>query len=137
MFLGMSMRKIQIWFQNRRTKEKTKIDCDVLSLIGDVNKRDSITGNTPLFVAAAAGDNIVSQLILNGADSNITNNEGISPLYIAVLNEHSNIVDILLSRKNKCNPNLKDFKYGQTPLHVASMVNLTSYNFITKFTERS
>ena len=58
-FLGMNPRKIQVWFQNRRTKLKSQKaegqSLDTIAQMEDVNKLDPTTGNSLLYVAAAAG----------------------------------------------------------------------------------
>ena len=76
-----------------------------------------------MFVVSASGNLAdMNHLLLRGAEINQTNKEGLTPLYIAVLNGHDQVVDGLLSKKYSCNPNIPDFKYHQTPLHLAALV---------------
>jgi hypothetical protein len=137
---GMSARKVQVWFQNRRTKAKQSPDMDPTSSfaeIQDVNFQDSQTGNSFLYIAAAAGNRAlllseiysreigseaVVQLLARGSDSNLANANNITPLYIAVLNGQSKSVDTLLTKRFNCNPNVADKIFGQTPLHIAALV---------------
>ena len=59
----------------------------------------------------------VSSLLKHKADPNIVNDEGISPLHIAVLKGNVQIVKLLL--ENNANPNLQSERLKQTPLHFA------------------
>lgn len=80
-------------------------------------------GNTLLHFAAALGcKDIVSHLLVRGSDINGKNHEGATPLYLAVMNGHHTVVDILLSKKYECDLKLCDGKFQQSPLHVASLV---------------
>lgn len=57
----------------------------LLSLGRDVNMKDSYTGITPLYAAVRFGRvKMASYLISQGADVNIVNNVGVTPLYEAV-----------------------------------------------------
>lgn len=62
--LGMSPRKIQIWFQNRRTKAKQKnpkdddADLDINEPVKD--------GNTYLAIACSQGHALVSKILAKG-----------------------------------------------------------------------
>ena len=56
-------------------------------------------------------------LLKNGADPNITNEDGLSPLHTAVNKQNITIVKLLL--KYGANPNIKSKLYQQTPLHLA------------------
>ena len=50
------------------------------------------------------------------------NSDGVTPLYVAALNGHEKIVDLLLNKRYNCNTNIQELKYGQTPLHMATLV---------------
>ena len=52
-----------------------------------------------------------------------------TPLYIAVLNGNRESVEMLLAKKNKCNMNIRDKKFGQTPLHIAALVRKFEKSF--------
>jgi ankyrin repeat protein len=99
----------------------------------DVNKRDE-NGNSLLYLAAACGNvSSVQFLLLSGADVNATNSQGMSPLYVAVMNGHEQVIDVLLSKKYNCDVNISDRKYGQTPLHIAALVRHSLDNFFNDF----
>lgn len=52
---------------------------------------------TPLHISSSRGYScIVKELIAKGADVNICDDEGLSPLYLACFSEHTEIVKILL-----------------------------------------
>lgn len=82
--LGMSPRKIQIWFQNRRTKAKTAQheEQHQLHLLSkgvdpsDVNIQQQPTGNTLLHIAAATDHPAIQSLLAKGANCNIANKHG-------------------------------------------------------------
>lgn len=73
-----------------------------------VNAKDDKTGYTPLhFAAEGCYVDLVSLLLEKGADSNIINNSGASPLHIAVrIKDNYKIVTLLLD--HKANPNSLD-----------------------------
>ena len=90
-----------------------------------MNKRDD-NGNSLLYLAAACGNvSSVQFLLLSGADVNGTNSQGITPLYVAVMNGHEAVVDVLLSKKYNCDVNISDRRFGQTPLHISALVPKT------------
>ena len=63
----------------------------------NVNARDNNEGNTALFQAASKGFSMISEVLLeHHADHRLLNNEGASPLVIAVENEHTDCVKMLL-----------------------------------------
>lgn len=52
----MDERKVQTWFQNRRTKAKIQItENEQLNDLTDINAQNSLTGNTLLYISAASG----------------------------------------------------------------------------------
>ena len=59
----------------------------------------------------------IKLLLKKGADPNITNDDGLSPLHVAVNKQNISIVKLLL--KYGANPNIKSKLYHQTPLHLA------------------
>jgi len=90
------------------------------SLRADVNAQNDIGRQTPLYLAARAGNcEVISWLIENGAEVNlsaITN----SPLHVAIVNKKIPAADLLISRG--ANVNKTDFR-GETPLHYAARYN--------------
>jgi hypothetical protein len=61
-------------------------------------------------------DKILKLLLAKGADPNIEDNEGKTPLYWAIFTENSEATNILL--QHGANPNKPD-KIGNTPLSIA------------------
>ena len=59
----------------------------------------------------------IKLLLKNGANPNISNDDGLSPLHAAVSKQNISIVKVLL--KYGANPNIKSKLYQQTPLHLA------------------
>lgn len=87
----------------------------------------SINDKNPLCVASFYGNSsIVTELILNGYNVNIKDNDWLTPLHWACLGGHSNVVDILL--QNGADINRRD-KSWRTPLHCAS-INFKSDCFL-------
>lgn len=89
--LGMSPRKVQIWFQNRRTKAKASPKEDPNQLLQvlaqgvdevQVNYQQETTGNTLLLVATAMDHSAIQILLSKGADCNKANNLGIFCPYL-------------------------------------------------------
>ena len=75
-------------------------------------------GETPLYQAVEMEKiDHIKILLKNGADPNITNEDGLSPLHTAVNKQNITIVKLLL--KYGANPNIKSKLYQQTPLHLA------------------
>jgi ankyrin repeat protein len=69
---------------------------------GLASRRHS-NGDTPLHCAALYGRRDVAALLLaNGADVNAKGHEGTTPLYNAVWNNHEAVVELLLSKQNRC-----------------------------------
>ena len=64
----------------------------------DIDRQDRL-GRTALFQASAAGNvEVVEILLSHGADPNIWSENGLSPIYQAIMNRHKGVVELLLSR---------------------------------------
>lgn len=164
--LGMSPRKIQIWFQNRRTKAKNQ-QFQILHNLSNLTEQFSdinyqnLQGNTLLIIASSSDPKVVTFLLNKGAKCNISNNKGWTPLFVAgkfyfsylilykntlkkififfilVKNGNEKIVDILLDKKYQCNPNIREFENGESPLHMAALVKYKLLLlFLNSFLER-
>jgi len=71
---------------------------------------------TSLFIALSSGHpEVVEFLLEHGADPNIKNNDGSTPLHYAA--DNSKVVEVLL--EHGADLNIRD-KYGATPLHDAA-----------------
>ena len=87
----------------------------------DVSVTDTnTTKNTPLHWAASFGNAITVQLLLEqfGADPNVTNSQGMTPLHDAVLRKDIEIVKVLI--KFGANPTIKNSKDDKSPIDQAS-----------------
>src|SRR5262249_46060011 len=77
----------------------------------DINAGNSCRGNTPLHEAAAYGQTEMVRLLLGnkGADSNIQNNLGQTPLHSAVVSDRGNqhVIKALLDCPNTY-PSIRD-----------------------------
>ncbi len=86
-----------------------------------------IDGNTPLGKAAKAGffglqkkyNEVIKILIKGGANPNIKDNVGFTPLNDAAYSNNRQGVEILLDNNATPNPDFKDSDIGVTPLHSA------------------
>jgi hypothetical protein len=95
----------------------------------NVNEADRF-GWTPLHLAAYNGSlEIVKLLVVNGADINTKTYIGErTPLYVASLNQHQDIVDYLKSKFNNQNSIKKTLKRIQTPLKTDNTPNSERLN---------
>lgn len=77
------------------------------AMIGGANpKQEDVNGNTPLHLAAAHGDEkFVSALLCRGASATASNNEGKSPLHVAVEGRRVGVAELLL--KAGADPNVR------------------------------
>ena len=90
-----------------------------LSLHEDVTQIKGET--TDIYVASQNGHfSVVSILLNNGAEPNITTNNGWTPLMIASQNGHDNIVELLLNKNVPVNTQNTD---GMTAIYIASQNN--------------
>jgi len=84
----------------------------------DINKRDTVVGDTPLGRAIRKGYlEIVKYLVEHGANVNEIDPIGRSPLHVAVENQHLDIVKYLVEKG--ANLNIKEIANGHTPLMTA------------------
>jgi ankyrin repeat protein len=92
----------------------------------NIDIRD-INGNTPLGIAAKAGffglqeeyNEVIKFLIKRGANPNIRDNVGFTPLNDAAYSNNLQCVEILLDNGATPNPDFKESDIGVTPLHSA------------------
>lgn len=91
-----------------------------------INRRDALTGRTPLHVASIRGHaHLVELFFRHGADPLLSCNRGATPLWEAVKLGHASVVSSLLTecnahQRNDCTANSRNASYGdQTPLMLA------------------
>uniref|UniRef100_A0ABD2WSC3 Uncharacterized protein n=1 Tax=Trichogramma kaykai TaxID=54128 RepID=A0ABD2WSC3_9HYME len=98
--------------------------CDESQLAVQMNARDAWHGYTPLHFALVWGHRQVAELLLRrGADPNMTDKDGSSPLHISCMrNKDYNIVTVLFEVSDekhlRVQVNAQD-NLGRTPLHLA------------------
>ena len=82
------------------------------------NLADTISGQTPLHLAAERGHGEVVQVLLeNGSEPDMVDASGKTPLHMAALDGHHLVVELLL--QSGANPNATE-EDGKTPLHFAA-----------------
>jgi ankyrin repeat protein len=65
----------------------------------NANAQETDSGNTPLYIAASFGrEDVVGLLLEKGADPNIVNLEGWSPLHAALVNGYKDIAGRIRAR---------------------------------------
>lgn len=96
---------------------------------GNVNERNNLL-HTPAFLAASFGRSVLLTLIKNGADINVPDEKGRTPLHVSLENGHIFVIKILI--EHNATVNSKD-KEGKTPLHLASKLgNLNAASILLK-----
>lgn len=93
----------------------------------NVNEKDK-KGRTALHIASWRGlDNVAKSLLAAGAKIDACDNDNATALHLAVMQKHSSVVNLLLSRDANPNattarkdPTLTAVKGGLTPLHIAA-----------------
>ncbi|CAB0045119.1 unnamed protein product [Trichogramma brassicae] len=98
--------------------------CDEIQLTVQINAPDTRQGYTPLHFALVWGYRKIAELLLRrGADPNMTDKDGSTPLHISCMrNKDYNIVAVLFEVSNEkhrqVQVNAQD-NLGRTPLHLA------------------
>jgi ankyrin repeat protein len=81
----------------------------------DVNFQTQSTKTSALEISGGQGYVEMTKMLLSrGADPNIRNSSGMTPLRLAAYEGHTQIVQMLLQAGAK--PDLSDYEYGYTPL---------------------
>lgn len=92
------------------------------------NKAEKEKGVTPFFLAAELGAlDIVKKALNHHANVNKADHKGFTPLYMAVQNNHEEVVNLLL--KKGASPNLKSYENNLFPLIAATLngnINIAS-----------
>lgn len=74
----------------------------------------------------------VKILVDNGADVNVTDQNGITPLYCAVRNGHNDIAQLLMNSSTNCDVNMKPYQgyRSMSALHIAIQQGMCNSNTI-------
>jgi uncharacterized protein len=86
-----------------------------------INSRDYSTGEGALHLVVKRGDSTYLRFLLSqdGIDPNLRDDQGVTPLALAVGNGENELVDILLNNSwHKADPNVSN-NSGETPLIIA------------------
>uniref|UniRef100_A0ABD2VSG7 Uncharacterized protein n=1 Tax=Trichogramma kaykai TaxID=54128 RepID=A0ABD2VSG7_9HYME len=96
--------------------------CDNEHQTVPVNAQDKL-GNTPLYLSLKSSHVQTFLLLMNGADPNLANAEGTTPLHIICQQYHNNDLAELFFYLNDVNQQTVQIKtqdkLGDTPLHLA------------------
>lgn len=66
----------------------------------DINKKDAMSGATPLITAVSFGKNKIAQVLIDaGADLSLKNNDGATPLHVAAFFCRVELVQMLIDAK--------------------------------------
>lgn len=115
--LNLSAQNIFRLLEQKEVQEIQKLITADPSAINTKNE----WGVAPLHLAALSGfDELVSTMIDQGANVNITDSEGQTPLHWAAGSGYGSVVNLLL--KNKAELNKKDV-YGRTPFFLSVISN--------------
>jgi ankyrin repeat protein len=87
----------------------------------DVNYQNA-EGDTLLHSAAVKGDVSIATILLSrGANYNLYNQRGQTPLFMAVKFGNERIVELFLQKEYRCDVNFPEFEQGESPLHMAAL----------------
>ncbi|XP_063725447.1 uncharacterized protein LOC134853386 [Symsagittifera roscoffensis] len=93
---------------------------------GLVLDKDSVSGNTTLHLAASGGfQDIVSLLLDNGANALEENDEGLTPLHLAAIFGHTNVLEVFKGAQVSLNYCSRES--GLTAIHMAAHYGQTEF----------
>ncbi|XP_052798974.1 uncharacterized protein LOC128230601 [Mya arenaria] len=106
--------------------EAEKVLETIVEFVGiDINdKGNAVNGNYPLIVAARKGfSNAVKCLLEHGADPKVKNDKKLTALHRAVINQHADIIQLLIDHDAPVNE--KGGKFKRSPLHIAADLGMS------------